>query len=362
MNLLPFKMLLIWFIDTEVNEVKKRVELPLAEPLYKTHNNQGPGTAIAVNNPTIRNWYLNEVMNLSCYRKFLSGYTSPIISIVNGSWVANPYFEKNKVSSEFAKGYINPIIREMIDNGVYVAFGGVDDYYVKGKSWYKERHFSHDGLICGYDQEEKTYCICAYDSSWVYRKFWTPQKCFNAGRLAMRKQGKYCEIWGLRVKDDIIEFSPKIVYSNLKKYLDSNREKYPFIEDESKVYGIVVHEFIAEYVSKLYNGDIPYERMDRRVFRMIWEHKKVMLERIMLVEKTLEYDNSISERYKHIVSEADTMRMLYASHHLKRRDSVLPIIKEKLLALMENERELLELLLEKMEKEIENESVELSEK
>ncbi len=361
MILSRYKTLLNWFADTEVIEVKKRVELPLMEPLYNTYNYHGIGSALAVNNPTIRNWYLNEIMNLTCGRKFLSGYTTPEITVVNSSWVDNPYFEKKWASSEFAKGYINPIIREMINKGFYVCFNKVDDYYIKGKAWYKERHFSHDGVICGYDQEEKTYCIYAYDSKWVSRKFWTPQKSFNAGMNAMRKQGVYSSIWGLKVKDDIIEFSPRIVYSKIKEYLDSNIEKYPF-DGEGKVYGIVVHEYIAEYILKLHREEIPYERMDRRVFRLIWEHKKVMLERITLVEQMLGLDDMISERYKHIVSEADTMRMLYASHHMKRRDSVLPVIKEKLLALMKNEREILELLVEKMEKELENESVELSEK
>ena len=45
------------------------------------------------------------------------------------------------------------------------------------------------------------------------------------------------------------------------------------------------------------------------------------------------------------------MRMLYASHHMKRRDSVLPIISDKLLRLEKTEREILTELTEKMKKE-----------
>ena len=77
---------------------------------------------------------------------------------------------------QFMKGYIHPLIRNLLDAGYYVCFVGVDDYYVKGKSWYKERHVNHDGAICGYNQEDKTYCLYSYDSNWVYRKFWTTQK------------------------------------------------------------------------------------------------------------------------------------------------------------------------------------------
>ena len=60
------------------------------------------------------------------------------------------------------------------------------------------------------------------------------------------------------------------------KYLDSNLEKYPF-KAEGRAFGIIVHQFIADYVSRLYKGSVPYERMDRRIFRVIWEHKKAML-------------------------------------------------------------------------------------
>ncbi|MBR5786199.1 MAG: hypothetical protein IKY41_05865 [Clostridia bacterium] len=339
--------------------MNKRVELPLVEPLYSTYHNQGACTAIITSNPTIRNWSLNQIMNLSCNRKFLKGFTSPEISIPGSSWVVCPYFEKIQISSRFIKGYINSIIRRMIDAGYYVAFNNIDDYYLKGKSWYKERHFNHDGLICGYDQNEKTYCIYAYDSKWRYKKFWTPQKAFDAGRKAMEKQGVYANIYGLKVRNEIVDFSPRIVCAKIKEYLNSDLEKYPF-EGEGDVYGIIVHEYIAEYISRLYKGIIPYERMDRRVLRLVWEHKRAMFERIKLAENGLGMSSDISQKYAELVENADVMRMLYASHHMKRRDSVLPIIQKELLKLMEDERRLLIILVNEMERKLSNETLEVS--
>lgn len=341
--------------------MKKLVELPLIEPLYSTYHGQGVTTAIIGNNKSIRNWHLNQTMNLSCSRKFLSGFTTPEINIVDSGWLSNPYFEKKWVSTEFTKGYINPIIRELLDNGFYVVFNDVDDYYIKGKSWYKERHFSHNGLICGYDQADKTFCIYAYDSNWIYQKFWTPQKGFYKGILSIKKEGTISSICGLKVKKDKIDFSPEIALRKIKEYLDSDLKKYPF-DGEGNVYGIVVHEYIAEYITKLYSGDIPYARMDRRVFRLIWEHKKVMLERIKAIEKTLCISKKIGEQYESLVDEANTMRMLYAAHHMKRRDSVLPVIKKKLLKLMTKEQKILSVLVDEMEKELKNETVEISQK
>ena len=324
--------------------MNKFVELPLLEPLYATYHNQGPSTAIIVNNPSIKNWYLNQIMNLTCNRKFLSGFTTPEITISDSSWYANPFLDKIWYPMQFAKGSIHSIIREMLNQGYYVAFMGIDDYYVEGKSWYKERHFNHDGLICGYNQEDKTYCIFAYDSKWVYQKFWTSQKAFEQGRKAAFRNGVYGSICGLKVKEDRADFSPKTTCFKIQEYLDSNLKKYPF-DGEGDVFGIVVHEYIAKYVTKLMDGSISYERMDRRVFRMIWEHKKVMLERIMALETSLQIGEKCSTEYKSVVEEANTMRMLYASYHMKQRDSLLPVIQRKLLAVSSAEREILTALL-----------------
>lgn len=327
-------------------KMNRHVELPLLEPLYSVYHNQGFATAIVSDNPSIRNWYLNEATILTCSRRFLSGVTTPEMSVVDSAWYSCPYFDKNSLSTQFTAGYINPIIRGMIDDGYYVIFSGVDDYFLKGKSRYKEAHFNGDGLICGYDQNNKTYCIYAYDSNFIFNKFWVPQKDFNIGRISMQEQGVFTIIYALKVKKDKIDFSPQIAHKKIKDYLDSNLEKYPF-DGEGNAYGIVVQEYLAEYVSRLYKGNISYDCIDRRVFHLICEHKKAMLERIERIEKCLRLNTNVSEKYRTLVLEAVTMRALYASHYVRRCDYVLPIIKKKLLSLINTENELLTFFVEK---------------
>ncbi len=326
--------------------MKKTVELPLVEPIYSTYHYQGPGSAVLVNNDSIRNWYLNQVLILSCSRKFLNGFTTPEIGLVDSSWSNNPYLERIWYSMRFLKGHTHTVIKNMLDAGYYVCFGGIDDYYVEGKSWYHEKHFNHDGCICGYNKEDRTYCIYAYDKNWIYQKFWTTQKSFEAGRKAMFKQNRFGSICAIKAKGDQVVFSAETALKKIGEYLDSSIEKYPE-SVEGAVYGIVVHDYIAKYVGKLYDSSIPYERMDRRVFRLIWEHKKVMLERIQCIEDELGLDHDISEKYKTVVNDSNTIRMLYATHHMKRRDSVLPVIQKKLISIRELEQELLNELLEK---------------
>lgn len=325
-------------------KTKKKVELPLVEPIYSTYHYQGDGSAVLVNNPSIQNWYLNQVLMLTCTRKFLNGFTTPEISIADSSWYLNPHLDKKLYNMQFLKGHIHGVIRNLLDAGYYVYFSGADDYYIKGKSWYHEKHFNHDGCICGYDQENKTYCIYAYDQNWIYQKFWTSQKCFDRGVKAMFEKGFFGNIYGIKPKEEKITFSANTALKKISEYLDSTMDKYPET-DQGTVVGIAVHDYIAKYVEKLYDGSIPYERMDRRIFRMIWEHKKVMLERIKLIENDLSIGSKISDAYNTVVREANNIRMLYASHHMKRKDSVLPIIKKKLLSLKALEQKLLEELL-----------------
>lgn len=320
------------------------VDLPTVEPIYSTYNFQTSGTAILANNPSIRNWYLNHVMILTCKRGFLSGRTTPDLELKNSNWTQNPHLDKIWYDMRFLKGYINVAIKNFLDQGYYVYYMGIDDYYVEGKSWYQEKHFDHDGLICGYNRKDKTYCIYSYDQNWINQKFWTSQKGFERGRKSIFERGNYGVICGLKPKKDQIDFHPHTALNTIAEYLDSSMEKYP--EDgEGVVNGIVVQEYLAKYIDKLYDGSIPYERKDRRIFRLIWEHKKVMHERIQCIEKAMEMDSSISQKYASLVEAADSMRMLYASHQLKRRDSLLPIIRNKLLRLRENEEKILKELI-----------------
>ena len=61
----------------------------------------------------------------------------------------------------FARRCVLNIIKTMIDDGYYVAFYGVDDYYIKGKCWYKEQHMDHEGMIIGYGFLESSFPSCS---------------------------------------------------------------------------------------------------------------------------------------------------------------------------------------------------------
>ena len=257
--------------------MKRAVKLSLTDPVYSTYHSQGNASAILTDNLSIRNWYLNRVMMLCCNRHFLYGFTTPDLTVDESTDWENPYLKRIVFPMKYLGKSIHPVIRALIDDGYYVGFNKIDDYYVEGKSWYQEQHYHHDGLIFGYDQKDETYLVYAYDKDWIYRTFRVSRKSFEEGRLSSFRDGQYGLLYGMKPMETHVELNPRMICDKLREYMDSSLDKYPLYTN-GLVYGTAVHDYIAMYLNKLADGSIPYSRIDRRILRVIWEHKKVMLE------------------------------------------------------------------------------------
>lgn len=333
--------------------MNKKIELPIIEPLCGAYHNIGGGFCIIKDNPSIINWYLNEAVSLICNRKFLEGYTTPQLHIRLATCYENECLDKIPINAKYINGCANRIIRNLLDDGYYVYFRAVDDYYIEGKSWYGTRHFEHDGLITGYDQENKTFTIFAYDINWRYRQFKISQKSFEKARKKMYPNATNFRWFGLKPKKDEVMLEPKKVLQRLRDHLNSSFEKYP-LDGKGNVYGIIAHDYIALYLDKILDGSIPYERIDWRIFRSFWDHKKLMYMRLKSVEKNLNLTDDISSKYESVLNKSNDLRMWYAAYCKKRRDSVLVSIRDELLKIGKQEETLLTAFVEKMQTVLES--------
>ena len=331
--------------------MRKEVKLPLAEPQITAYQYLGSLGACLANNPSINNWLINKATLLRCTKRFLKGYSAPEIAIEGISIGENPYFEKGYVNFRYLGGYVNVVIKNLIDDGYYIHYSGIDDYYMEGKSFYRSRHFDHDGLIYGYNSINKTYNILGYNEKWLYGPMEISQKCFERGRLSSFERGCYGTLCIFKPKEELVKVDVKLILSNLEKYIDSNLKKYP-LKSEDKAYGIVVYDYLCIYLKKLFIGEIPHEKMDFRIFRLVWEYEKLMKKRLFAVEETLGMEHTYGEQYEKIVKIADDIRMMYASYHIKERKGLLPIIENKLRNLIEEEKTILKRFLNAAKKEV----------
>ena len=133
------------------------VSLPFCVPVFSfTPGHAAPGFAMN-GHPIAYNAYLNQCTTIGCTRKFLRGFTTPQMGIPRAGIGSFSCIEHYAVSSRFGYPHYRDIIKLMMDQGFYIYFNGIDDFYMPGKCWYGIRHMPHTGIICGYDDNDQTY-------------------------------------------------------------------------------------------------------------------------------------------------------------------------------------------------------------
>lgn len=70
--------------------MKRKLELPLAPPVYTVNHGQAFSSAIFYGNDSIRNWYLNNSMVLSVSDHNVNGYFTPNVDICQSGIGDNP--------------------------------------------------------------------------------------------------------------------------------------------------------------------------------------------------------------------------------------------------------------------------------
>lgn len=290
-------------------------------------------------NKTGRNQLFNKCIGLSCDTKFLDGYTGYIVCINNSSLRIVGNISFNELSLKYALDNCDDTIQRMINDGLFVYFAGIDDYFVPGKSLYQQRHRSHDGLICGYDNSNSTYDMIAYNTEWVFSEFKVKKDVFIQSMREGVAQGFNSYITGIKAIDREVNLDPFGIKEKISDYLNSEG-KYP-LNYRGIVKGQVVYDYFVMYINKILNGSIPHERIDWRPMRVIWEYQSLMYERINKVEDCGFSYSCISKDYKSLVDEFNKLRLLYAICSKKPKTNFLLSIKDKLNEFKNKENQLL---------------------
>ena len=298
---------------------KRKAAHDIVPTIYSAFNHLGCYGMIFAQNPSIYNWQLNEIMQLRCTRRFLKGeYSSPELMLDRGFYKSCPHIEKYEIPYKLFGKHVHDVIRNIVSQGYGVMFEGCDDYYIEGKTWYKTRHFAHDGLICGYDMDKKTYLIYAFDKDWKLSLFEIPVRSLGRAARGGVELGRMPKLFPIKARPETVKFDPKRVFEGIKEYLSSDFEKYP-IDGEGFVYGSVVQKYLILYLQKLANGEIGYEKADRRLFRLLMEHKECMLDRIRTVSQALSLDETADKEYRKVVDISGKLHIMYAMYLSRER-------------------------------------------
>lgn len=318
--------------------MNKKVHIEWEMPVFASHHYSIASEIALSTYPSAKIQMINKCVSIGCSTDFLDGYTGLDMNFYNAQPENFDNIESHKIDLRYAFKVCSKAIHKMLEDGFYIFFSGIDDYYIPGKSWYKTKHRLHDGIICGYDDRAGTYDMIAYNIDWRLCEFKVRQKDFLKSVSEGIKRYPDTYILGIKAAEKKVEFNVLDAINQMYYFLHLKPQYTP--EYRGFIWGRATYNYFVMYMDKILDGSIPYEKMDWRPMRIVWEFRVRNLERIIAIEKAMNYDHSVSERYKTVVEESNRLRFLYAFYHKKRNDNLLRSVRNGVDELQFVEREL----------------------
>lgn len=214
----------------------------------------------------------------------------------------NPWINYNIINVNFLKslnmGIIDLIVRS-IDNGYYMTVY-LDRFYIPGIRNYQKSHMTHEAMVFGYDLENEKIHIIEYTEAYMTQFVIT----FEEFRQAYEHcdQRRYEDVHLLKFDGQRhYEFDLINVSEQMKDYLSSRNTSERYRINSNPVYSPFVIFGMDVYKELRFLLDYNQLKFDIRVFNSIWEHKKIMKERVKyiadhgLVENFMEFFESCKE-------------------------------------------------------------------
>ncbi|MDE7418293.1 MAG: hypothetical protein K2N44_18645 [Lachnospiraceae bacterium] len=244
--------------------------LPIIMPPSETYHNSSFTMGIVLANDNIKNAFYNYYHNIECSK---TNYMNQInLHFEDFDWEpfrkdglaeTNCFHVKN-IAKECFVGFI----KERIDQDNYILLYMIDEYYLSYTTSYGIQHYIHDTYIYGYRDDK--FCVMAYSK----RKLQLLE--IDANEVV---EALYCQM----TDEPDTKFSTFRIASS---YVSINIDKIKkgiqdFLEkgvDETNAYGIQTYKVIKECTkAKVEGRKEEDESLDLRIFRLIWEHKKIFL-------------------------------------------------------------------------------------
>lgn len=191
-------------------------------------------------------------------------------------------------------GEIVAYIAESINRGNYV-YVFVDEFYIPGRTLYKDAHVTHDILVHGYDHDQEVLFISGFNKNVVYGQWTVPYDDFVKG-YHMADTCSLNNSMIIKMKyNDLAHYreSPVSLYESLTDFLHSRNssERFRFIRsplsDKNYVFGLNVYQNLISYLAEVMKGNYTLNVMP---FHIVAEHKQVMCNRLRFMEETYNID------------------------------------------------------------------------
>lgn len=337
--------------------------LPMVEPIIQTyHYDSYPISIMKAHGDEYLKWVLSNYIQLNAFKDIIKrqdvflefygpqGFTAPFLNTQLVLWSAFTNLEIN----------INDYIIKHIEQEYYLYFQ-VDEYYIHNRKAYKNQHYIHDLLIYGYDEEEEIYNVVGYNQDFIYREstvtFKEFQEAFCNNNIDKEENYWADRIFMFKYKDSNYEFNIDLIKHLLTEYLNSKNtyERYNRFNNPTreKVYGLETYNKVLEHLDYAKRDikcfkHLPEGHIDNRMFRLIMEHKQLMLMRLEYINKNITDISNIIKEYTLVVKIAQNSILLSIKYEITHSKKILDSLIENIKMIQEKDNILLNDLLKKI--------------
>lgn len=320
----------------------ENIQLPIKKPIITTYQHHAFPLSIAANHSDFMNWFCSNYIQISLS---VRDEINPLNYYSFWDYfILCPIIERFYIEKELVLNTHSSVdfFTDAMNRNLY-ALTYIDEYYIPNTKPYMNRHFPHDILLHGYDKEKRTFNTSGFNKNGVYTD--NSEVTFGDFSKAIsidEKENTDYSIWSnkinlIRVKYDWeYRFHISALKESLNDYLTSRNSSNKFNmfrNTNDHVYGLAVYSSLDHFIEKTI---IQMNRLDIRMFHLIWEHKKNMNIRVnfLVNNQNYEFDKNLIEKLNNIEKEALLIRNLVLKFNITKDEKLITKIREKLKVLM----------------------------
>lgn len=328
-------------------------ELPFEEPEIITFVYEAyPLGIMKANGVDYKEWLYSNFIQLNCHDDIIKN--QEVFNAFYGEiGINSPFLSVQKNSLAFLKkmdiDYVE-YFRKCIDLECYV-YLKMDEYYISERHAFQKYKFIHDEMILGYD--DRGFEIIGYDDTGMitrqnldYNNF---IEAIDSNETDFGRRMWADDVFVIHAIKNEYKLNVNAIRAALRDYLDScstsescNSFAMPLTDT---IYGLAVYDKINEYLCFLEEHENIFKgnkNIDNKVFRIIMEHKTLMLDRIDYLRRQGFALDDLFIRYVHVKEKAKIAHMLAVKYEVFPQKEYLSKLKTIISEIRQEDADILE--------------------
>lgn len=249
------------------------------------------------------------------------------------------FYLKN-IAKETCAGFF----KERIDQENYLLLFQIDEYELSYSEDYQKEHFLHDTYLYGYDDDY--FDVMAYTNGHL-RMMKVLQKEIINGLYSCLEIDEDTHFCSFRIHHKAnVKICLKEILLQVNKYLSEERN----VKGEPS--GIFTYCCLQERLSEITENGDEDDNLNVKVFRMLWEHKKIMLVRNEYLGKQIDELNELTELARSIEQKGYMVMLMVIKYNLNHDYRLINRLKVCLEEMMDAEKKYWQLFYDIIKKKV----------